>query len=152
MTRCWCSDPWPALQHPLPDLSESPWWEEGQSLVKPPPVPLVPGAGQGAGPGQYWQGRVAGGQGGYTAPPPGHSMLPPGPNPGYPGYPGYPGHTGSKGEDWLSSLRSMFGVPDKGRLHSIYLQPLAVVCRRAGAARQQQPLQQAQGEEQEGDW
>ena len=54
-------------------------------MVKPPPVPLVPGAG----PGQYWQGQVAGGQGGYTAPPPGHSMLPPGPNPGYPGYPGY---------------------------------------------------------------
>ena len=117
MTRCWYSDPLPpALQHPLPDLSESPWWEEGQSLVKPPPVPLVPGAG----PGQYWQGRVAGGQGGYTAPPPGHSMLPPGPNPSYPGY---PGHIGSKGEDWLSSLRSMFGVPDKGRLHTLCPRP-----------------------------
>ena len=41
-----------ALQHPLPDLSESPWWEEGQSLQKPPPVPMdTPGQ-----PWQYWQG------------------------------------------------------------------------------------------------
>ena len=43
----------PALQHPLPDLSQTPWWEEGQSLQKPPPVPLDPGAQ----PGQYWPGQ-----------------------------------------------------------------------------------------------
>ena len=42
----------PALQHPLPDLSESPWWEEGQSLQKSPPVPMdTPGQ-----PWQYWHG------------------------------------------------------------------------------------------------
>ena len=52
-----------ALQHPLPDLSESPWWEEGQSLNKPPAVPIdAPGQ-----PWQYWQGQVhgAGAGGGY---------------------------------------------------------------------------------------
>ena len=46
----------PALQHPLPDLSETPWWEEGQSLQKPPPVPLDPG-GQPGQVWQYWQGQ-----------------------------------------------------------------------------------------------
>ena len=59
----------PALQHPLPDLSEKPWWEEGQSLQKPPPVPLDP-------PGQYWQGQAMGGSGGYPQP------QQPGPGPG----------------------------------------------------------------------
>ena len=43
----------PALQHPLPDLSQTPWWEEGQSLQKPPPVPLD----QGGQPGHYWPGQ-----------------------------------------------------------------------------------------------
>ena len=45
----------PALQHPLPDLSQTPWWEEGQSLQKPPPVPLEPG--QPGQPWQYWPGQ-----------------------------------------------------------------------------------------------
>ena len=44
-----------ALQRPLPEISESPWWEEGQSLSKPPPV-----SREGGQPGQYWQGQVTG--------------------------------------------------------------------------------------------
>ena len=50
-----------ALQPPLPEISESPWWEEGQSLNKPPPVPREPGM-----PGQFWGGTGVGG--GYEQP------------------------------------------------------------------------------------
>jgi len=49
----------PALQHPLPDVA---WWEEGQSLQQPQPVPLDQGGQQW----QYWQGQM--GQGNYMAP------------------------------------------------------------------------------------
>lgn len=66
-----------ALQRPLPEISESPWWEEGQSLNKPPPVPGTSGQ-----PGQYWQGQVTGvgghqrGQGEFQGPPDQRYSLP----------------------------------------------------------------------------
>jgi len=105
----------PALQHPLPDLSESPWWEEGQSLNKPPAVPIdAPGQ-----PWQYWQGQVhgAGAGGGYQGQGvPGNVNYSPEQKYSIPGAPtnqfgfnNYNINQQNRKEDLFSGLLSIFG-------------------------------------------
>jgi len=47
----------PALQHPLPKMSDVPWWEEGQSLQQPKPIMEIGGQQW---PSSAWQGGYMG--------------------------------------------------------------------------------------------